>query len=97
MCFGADIPQRTPTTNVQTMTPNNQVDSPQLSTQLDASQIDHSAEKELEAEVGIGANLSGEDRIDSDPVQNFLPSPPEEKCSDELQVSTELLSALDHL
>ncbi|XP_010686219.2 uncharacterized protein LOC104900498 isoform X2 [Beta vulgaris subsp. vulgaris] len=80
-----DIPQRTPTTNVQTMTPNNQVDSPQLSTQLDASQIDHSAEKELEAEVGIGANLSGEDRIDSDPVQNFLPSPPEEKCSDELQ------------
>lgn len=72
------------------MTPNNQIDSPQLLAQADVSQHDHGATKESEGENGEGVNLSGENGIDVDPLQKFLPPSPEEKCSDELQVITYL-------
>lgn len=97
LCLGADIPQRIHISNVHTMTPNNQTDSPQLSAEVDALQLDHRAANELEAGVGEGVNISAEDGLDSDPLQKFLRSPPEEKCLDELQVSTYLLSAPNHL
>lgn len=80
-----DISQRTPTVNAQTLTPNNQVESPHLSAQVDVLQLDHSANNESQVEVGEAVNLSGEDGIDSDPVQKFLRLQPEGKCSDLLQ------------
>jgi len=66
------------------------VDSPQSVAGLDASQADvvNGTMKESEAEVVEGVNISDKDAKEFDPLDKFLPPPPEEKCSDELQVST---------
>ena len=81
----ADFPHRTPTTNVQTVTPNNQMDSPQ---NMQIYVPEHNAMKETETDGIEGVNSSGKEDLDLDPVHKFLPPPPEEKCSDELQVFT---------
>uniref|UniRef100_A0A7C9F021 SAP30-binding protein n=1 Tax=Opuntia streptacantha TaxID=393608 RepID=A0A7C9F021_OPUST len=82
-----DFPERTPTGNVQITTPKNPVDSPQSVAGLDASQADvvNGTMKESEAEVVEGVNISDKDAKEFDPLDKFLPPPPEEKCSDELQ------------
>ncbi|XP_057536916.1 uncharacterized protein LOC130814752 [Amaranthus tricolor] len=77
-----DFPHRTPTTNVQTVTPNNQMDSPQ---NMQIYVPEHNAMKETETDGIEGVNSSGKEDLDLDPVHKFLPPPPEEKCSDELQ------------
>lgn len=91
--FGADFQQRTPTNvqTIQTMTPNSTMDSPQLSVQVNVPQPDHNMMNESEDEI---LNTASENGIDSDPIQKFLPPPPEEKCSHELQVITSIYSVL---
>lgn len=82
-----DFPERTPTASVQIVTLNNQVDSPQSFAQVDASQADvaNGTTKEFVGEAGEGVGLSEEDSTAVDPLDKFLPPPPAERCSDELQ------------
>lgn len=82
-----DMQERTPIGNVQTMTPNNQVDSPQLFAPTGVSQDDvvNGTTNVSDAEGMEGVNISDENAKDVDPLDKFLPPPPVEKCPDELQ------------
>lgn len=63
---------------------------PQASEQLDSKQSDgmkfNATESEAE-DVKEDVNISLELPKEVDPLDKFLPPPPKEKCSDELQVS----------
>ena len=74
---------------MQIATPNDKVDSPHSFAGVDASEADvvNGTTKEFDAEVGEGVNISDEDAKEVSPLDKFLPPTPEEKCSDELQVS----------
>ncbi|KAL9236844.1 hypothetical protein vseg_011468 [Gypsophila vaccaria] len=79
-----EIQQRTP---VQSMTLNNVVTSPQLSDQADVQEPDmiNVAVKISDTEVRESVEVLEETSEDVDPLDKFLPPPPQEKCSDELQ------------
>ncbi|XP_074308033.1 uncharacterized protein LOC141642932 isoform X2 [Silene latifolia] len=83
----AEVQQRALIGNVQSMTPKDVVNSPQLSAQADVPRLDmvNNAVKDSDTEVRDGVDVSDEDSKDIDPLDKFLPPPPQEKCSDELQ------------
>lgn len=82
-----DFLERTPRGIVRITTPNDKVDSPHSFAGVDALEADvvNGTTKESDAEVGEGVNISDEDAKEVNPLDKFLPPPPEEKCSDELQ------------
>ncbi|KAH9604368.1 hypothetical protein KSS87_005092 [Heliosperma pusillum] len=83
----AEVRQKTPIGNLQSMTPKDAVNSPQLSAQADVPGLDmvNNAVKDSDNEVRDGVDVSDEDSKNIDPLDKFLPPPPQEKCSDELQ------------
>ena len=80
MCAG------TPPGTVQLLTPSTQL-TPQSSEHVDLSQSDAMKYKGNESEPEEAANISEDGMKKMDPLENFLPPPPNTKCSDELQVS----------
>ncbi|KAK9696849.1 hypothetical protein RND81_08G001100 [Saponaria officinalis] len=77
-----EVQQRTPIVSVQSATPNNVINSPQMSDQADVPQPDMI---NIDIEVRESVEVLEEDGEDVDPLDKFLPPPPQEKCSDELQ------------
>ncbi|XP_052201312.1 uncharacterized protein LOC127807482 [Diospyros lotus] len=80
-----DIQERTPTGNTQALTPNAQASTPQLSEQLDASES-----RTMNCAVDDSESIANAEAVtmlskDVDPLDRFLPPPPKDKCSDELQ------------
>ncbi|KAM6594278.1 hypothetical protein CsatA_001981 [Cannabis sativa] len=76
-----DFHDRTPPGTVQIPTPSNQA-TPQLS---DPSQSDKMNYAMHDSEVGGATESMVEEQKEVDPLDKFLPPPPKEKCSEELQ------------
>ncbi|KAL5575214.1 hypothetical protein UlMin_016913 [Ulmus minor] len=76
-----DFHDNTPTGTVQVLTPSNQA-TPQLS---DTSQSDKVNPAVHDSEFGDAAEAVIEDQKDFHPLDRFLPPPPKDKCSEELQ------------
>lgn len=85
-----DLQEKTPPGTVHILTPSTQATPPQSSEQYNTSQSDamNYAVNETESvEIDEDVKVSEEESKDIDPLDKFLPPPPKEKCSDELQVS----------
>nr|XP_043612155.1 kinesin-related protein 4 [Erigeron canadensis]XP_043612156.1 kinesin-related protein 4 [Erigeron canadensis]XP_043612157.1 kinesin-related protein 4 [Erigeron canadensis] len=84
--FGAELEtiNGTPPGTVQVLTPSTQL-SPQSSEHVDQSQSEAMKYKENEPEPEEVANISEDGMKEMDPLDKFLPPPPNTKCSDELQ------------
>lgn len=83
-----DLQEDTPGT-VRVLTPSTQATS-QSSGQLDTLQavaMNFTVRESEAAEVVDSLKIAEEASKDVDPLDHFLPSPPQERCSDELQVS----------
>lgn len=80
-----DLVDRTPLGTVQVLTPSNQADTPQFSEPLKSDTMNNDAViKSDDAELGKADQ--NEQRC-IDPLDKFLPPPPKDKCTEELQVS----------
>ncbi|KAM7500687.1 hypothetical protein LguiA_025101 [Lonicera macranthoides] len=83
-----DLQEKTPPGTVHILTPSTQATPPQSSEQYNTSQSDamNYAVNETESvEIDEDVKVSEEESKDIDPLDKFLPPPPKEKCSDELQ------------
>lgn len=78
-----DLVDRTPLGTVQVLTPSNQANTPQFSEPLKSDTMNNDAViKSDDAELGKADQ--NEQRC-IDPLDKFLPPPPKDKCSEELQ------------
>lgn len=76
---------RTPSGIIQVLSPSNQANTPQLSEPLKSDNLNNDPVIRPD-DVELGEAEQDEQKS-VDPLDKFLPPPPKDKCSEELQVS----------